>query len=149
MDSLPFDHPQRLSLCLYATFKGNNDDATKGTEILTEMSKDLPRFTSSLIYLINNEQNDRKKIFLFCYLSIIENSQDIKTSASLALCTYLSEILKNRVILQSEKEEILQLVLSSMFSRTVNLSIKINLQDILDELFSADSCNICSIILAT
>jgi len=61
MDSLPYEDPQRLALCLYATFKGNNEDATKGTDILTQMSKDLPRFTRSMIYLMTHDETDGKR----------------------------------------------------------------------------------------
>jgi len=123
---LPYDNPEQLIYYLQATHKGSNtQEVRNATEVLFAMSKDLVRFTNSLMYIImNNENND-----------MIEN---IKTSACMTLAAFLSNT-GDQIILTETKEHILQSVLRAMFSKDVVLSLKVTLQAILDELYQKDS----------
>lgn len=66
-DALPYNNPEQLIYYLRTTHKGtNNQEIKNATEVLYAMSKDIVRFTDSLMYLImNNENNGRNSSLIF------------------------------------------------------------------------------------
>ncbi len=142
-DALPYNNAEQLIYYLRTTHKGTNtEEIRNATEVLYAMSKDLVRFTDSLMYLIMNNENNGKKILFGRESSFaVEIIDNIKTSAAVTLAAFLTDISKGQIILTEQRNYILESVLRAMFSKDVVLSLKVTLQGILDELYQTDSGN--------
>jgi len=141
MDTIYTDLEQIAQL-LKTTFTGNNETVKTATEMLLKLSENPLSFSKALFNIIKVEKNDGKNFLVpSCklYKALTEN---IKSSASLALSRCITDGLKKNKISQEERSYLINAVIECIFSEFVSMVTKVNLQLVLIMLYALEYGNI-------
>jgi len=126
MDSLPYDDIDQLASCLYMTFKGKPDEVKQAGAYINEMAKDIVRFATSLMNVATCDRSEPE-------------FQQTKASACIVLSTSLKALIDKEVMTPEIKNQLLEIIIKSMFSNKLTHHLKMNLRSSFEELYKADS----------